>query len=183
MNIYLTLNQPMPNLFFIFKKIPENNLESFVSWCAGPMVHCDIVPGDHRIMFTSYMFERFSMNKPEGYTLQTHECLSLQVSQEEHDNAQTLLLKFVERGIPYNYSDVFRLIMPSGSSPDDIFHEEQVQSLFCSQAITLVLKMTLKQEHSAYQSVQNLNSRVTTPTILYNALCPFCCTAETFFDI
>ncbi len=172
----------MPNLFLIFKKTPENNVENFVSWCAGPMVHCDIVPGDHRVMFTSYMFERFSMNKPEGYSLGTHECISLHVSQEEHDDAQQMLISFVERGIPYNYSDVFKLIMPMGGDPEDVKNNEDVKSLFCSQAVVLVLKMTLHQDHGAYDTVCKLNSRVTTPSMLYDALKPHCEAAETFIQ-
>jgi hypothetical protein len=171
----------MPSIFIIFKKKPENNIENFVSWCAGPMVHCDIVPGDKRIMFTSYMFERFSMNQPNGYSQNTHECLSLHVSQEEHDEVQSMLLSFVERGIPYNYADVFKLIMPMGKDPDDVVEDKDVKTLFCSQAIVLVLKMTLSQEHNAYETIQTLNSRVTTPSMLYDALKPFCDEAQTFF--
>lgn len=174
---------PMPNLFFVFKREPENQLETFVRWCAGPMVHCDIVPGDSRIMFTSYMFERFSMNRVEGYSAKTHDCLKIEVSQEEHDRVQALLLKFVEKRVPYNYSDVFRLIMPLNTETPDIGNEDEVESLFCSQAITLVLKMGLDKESPLQEALKPLNSRTTTPSILYSAIKPFCETAETFFNI
>jgi hypothetical protein len=173
----------MPNLFVVFKKAAENHIENFVDWCAGPMVHCDIVPGDTRVMFTSYMFERFSANKLDGYSNQTHHCLSLAVTQEEHDAAQNMLVRFVEKGIPYNYTDVFRLIMPFGPALQDYECEDQVQSLFCSQAIVMVLKATLSEENKARASVIQLNSRATTPTILYEALAPHCESAETLFHV
>jgi len=173
----------MPNLFLVFKKSAENKLETIVRWCAGPMVHCDIVTGDSRIMFTSYMFENFSVNKVEGYSASTHACLSLQVSQEEHDDAQSMLLRLVERKVPYNYTDVFRLIMPLSAPTPDVESEEKVEQLFCSQALTLVLKMSLRAEHPLHEAVGRLNSRTTTPTILFDVVKPFCEEAETFFSI
>jgi len=173
----------MPALFLAFKKAAENQLESIVSWCAGPMVHVDIITDDQRLMFTSYMFERFSMNRPVGYTADTHVCLRLDVSQEAHDAAQAMLLRLVGKQIPYNYSDVFRLIMPSAAPPRDIISEEQVETLFCSQAITLVLRHCLDEDHALHPVILGLDSRATTPSMLYDAAAPFCQQTDVFFHI
>jgi hypothetical protein len=163
----------MPKLYLVFKKTAQTNMENFVSWCAGPMVHVDIVLGESKIMFTSYMFERFSMNKAAGYSALTHETLTLQVSQQEYNAAQELLLRLVEREIPYNFSDVFHLILPSATQVQDVAAESDIDSLFCSQAATLVLRSAL--QPGQLQSVLcGLNSRTTTPNMLYEALKPFC---------
>lgn len=173
----------MPNIFFVFKKEPESKIENFVQWCAGPMVHVDVVMGDSQIMFTSFMFEKFSMNRAVGYHKNTHECLSLNVSQEVHDSAQEMLLRLVQKKIPYNYYDVFHLLVPSMMSKIDVVQEEEIQSLFCSQAATLLLKMILVPEHELLQQVNQLNSRLTTPTMLYNTIKPYCEESVALFDI
>jgi hypothetical protein len=164
----------MPELFLVFKKYPQTNVENFVSWCAGPMVHVDIVLGDSRVMFTSYMFERFSMNTAVGYTPDTHETLAVRVSPEEYSKVEHLLLDFVQRGIPYNYSDVFHLILPSLTTVQDVESSADVDTLFCSQAVTLALRLGLDEQHPLRGPLRALNSRCTTPTMLYDAVKPHC---------
>ena len=158
----------MPELLFVFKKSPQTNLETFVSWCAGPMVHVDVVVGG--FMFTSYMFERFSLNKLPLYHPSTHECLALQVTEQVHNAVQDILTRWVDKQIPYNYSDVFHLIVPSSADQvQDVESEEQIETLFCSQAATLAVRLA-----SSNGFLQDLNSRTTTPTMLFEALKPHC---------
>lgn len=164
----------MPTLYLVFKKSAQNNMESFVSWCAGPMVHVDLVLGDSRIMFTSYMFERFSMNLSVGYSPDTHQALALRVSQEEYSAVEHLVLEFFGRNIPYNYSDVFHLILPSMTTVQDVDSPADIDSLFCSQAVTLALRMGLDCKHPLHAPLCALNSRCTTPTMLYDVLKSHC---------
>ena len=164
----------MPELVLAFKKYTENNLESFVQWCAGPMVHCDILTGRDGLMFTSYMFERFSVNRVLVYPPETHVCLSVPVSDEEHSAACEMLGRLVDRQIPYNYSDVFRMVFPSPLPLGDVACEADIQTLFCSQAITLVLRMCLDPSHRLAPVLAKLNSRTTTPSMLYDAVLPHC---------
>lgn len=168
----------MPKLYFVFKKSAQTNMENFVSWCAGPMVHVDLVLGDSKIMFTSYMFERFSMNRAVGYSPDTHETLAMAVSDSEYEAVEQLLLKLVERSVPYNYSDVFHLILPSMTTVQDIESDKDIDCLFCSQAVTLVLRMALDGQNPLHAALCALNSRCTTPTMLYDALKSHCQTAD-----
>jgi len=173
----------MPSLFFVFKKQAQSQLENIVQWCAGPMVHVDMIVSDRRLMFTSYMFERFSMNRPDGYSPETHTCLKIDVSQEAHDAALAMLLRFVGKQVPYNYADVFKLMVPSVAAPRDILDEEQIETLFCSQAVTVVLRHCLEDGNPLHPVIMNMNSRVTTPSMLYEAVEPFCQQTEEFFNI
>jgi hypothetical protein len=164
----------MPKLFLVFKKSAQTNMENFVSWCAGPMVHVDLVLGDSLVMFTSYMFERFSMNRALGYAADTHETLSLSVSRDEYEAVQHVLLEFARRSIPYNYLDVCHLILPSVATVQDVQTAEEVDCLFCSQAVTLALRLSLDSQNPLRAPLWALNSRCTTPTMLYDVLKSHC---------
>jgi len=166
----------MPSVYFVFKKSIESSAETLVNWWAGPMVHVDVVFGDSRLMFTSFMFEHFSMNRPDGYKPTTHHCMAMQITQKEHDDSQALMLRFVGKRVPYNYADVFRFVMPGPCNPVDLESEDQVETLFCSQAVTLMLKWGMP-ERAEFAA---LNSRCTTPTMLYEALKSHCTEAEAF---
>ncbi len=164
----------MPELFLIFKKKAESGLENVVRWVAGPMVHVDIAPGRHGIMFTSYMFEQFSINKFTGYSPVSHSCLKLEITEDELNNVQKMLVGFVEKKIPYNYADVFQFMFTTNpEAVEDCESPENVQSLFCSQAMTIVLKHCLIENENLVAELKKLNSRLTTPNTLYNTLLPF----------
>lgn len=173
---------PMPCLFVVFKKTAATSVEKVVQWYAGPMVHVDVIPGDQRVMYTSYMFETFSVNRVEGYTPDTHVCLSLPVTQEEHDDACALLLRLVEKRVPYNYADLLRCVIPL-AVPEDLLCVDEITTLYCSQAVALVLKAVLRDKEDLVGAMRALNSRTTTPTLLYNALLPFSEPADSFMTI
>ena len=168
----------MPTIYVVFKKAVESRVESVVRWFAGPMIHVDIVPGDHPLSYTSYMFETFSVNPMTGYDPLRHTCLGIEVTQPEHDAAQKMLLRFVEKGVEYNYNDVVRSVLPGTSDAPDVGAEEDIKSLYCSQAVTLVLRSCVTQNKALSELLCTMNSRFTTPNMLYEALAPHA--AETF---
>jgi len=87
----------MPHVLLLFKKKCQTNIENIVRWCAGQMIHVDIVPVDKRVAYTSYMFESFSENPLVGYSPLTHVCLRLEVTKQEHDAADAILSAWVKR--------------------------------------------------------------------------------------
>jgi hypothetical protein len=165
----------MPKLFVVFKKATESSMESVVNWFAGPMIHVDIVPGDDMMSYTSYMFETFSANPVGGYRADTHTCLVLDVTQTEHDAALKVLTGFVESGLEYNYNDAIRSVLPGPTTFNaaDIESTEDVQSLYCSQAVAMVLRGCLMDHKPIADALASMNSRFTTPNMLYDALVPF----------
>jgi hypothetical protein len=170
----------MPKIYLIFKKKPDTRLENLVRWIAGDMVHVDIAPGNHGVMFTCFMFEKFSINKCGGYSPDTHECLSMEVNDTELQNVQKSLISLVEKQIPYNYSDVFKLMFHTSLDASDYENLDNVDSLFCSQAVTLILRCGLTENENLLESLKLLNSRTTTPNILYQTLKPFCVEANDY---
>lgn len=161
----------MPLIQIVFKKEVETKLESIVQWFAGPMIHVDIV--NQQLSYTSYMSEMFSVNPADGYSELTHASINLQVTQEENDAAQCMLTKFVTSQIPYNYNDAFRCILPGPTTFDgqDV-DPDDVKTLYCSQAITLVLRSCLTENKALIETLQGMNARFTTPNMLYDALSP-----------
>lgn len=162
----------MPCLHVIFKHSIESSIEGLVQLCSGKMIHVDIVPNQERSMYTCYMFESFSENDLDDcYRDDTHTRLRIEVSELEYQSVVAMLKRLVEKKVPYNTSDIIWLFMGSGSCKD-IEKEESIESLFCSQAITLVLRMCLTENKQLIETLHSLNSRKTTPNILYNAIQP-----------
>ena len=162
----------MPTIYVVFKKAVESHVESVVQWFAGPMIHVDIVPGNHALSFTSYMFETFSVNPRTTYSPDTHTCLAIDVTQAEHDDAHDMLTRFVQKELQYNYNDVLRSVLPGPVISSDVKSEDEISSLYCSQAVTLVLRTCVTENKELGAALCALNSRFTTPNMLYEALRP-----------
>ncbi len=162
----------MPTIYVVFKKAVQSPVESVVQWFAGPMIHVDIVPGNLLLSFTSYMFETFSVNPMTGYSPETHTCLGIEVTQAEHDGAHDMLTRFVQRGFQYNYNDVLRSILPGPVISSDVQSEDDISSLYCSQAVTLVLRECVTENKELSSALCAMNSRFTTPNMLYEVLKP-----------
>ena len=172
----------MPCVLLVFKKACQTNIESLVQLCAGPMIHVDIIPVDVRVAYTSYMFESFSENTLIGYSPLTHVCLRLDVTQHEHDTTAAILADWVKRGIPYNYPDIFRCILPGDCGVCELLDPASVSSLFCSQAVTLVLQHALDLESILAKAMHALPCQFTTPNALYNVALPFAALDTSLFD-
>ena len=172
----------MPHVLLVFKKECQTSIENIVRWCAGPMIHVDIVPSGKRLAYTSYMFENFSENPLTGYSPLTHVCLRLEVTQQEHDTADAILSGWVQRNIPYNYADIFRCILPGDCGPCEPLDHNTVSSLFCSQAVTLALQHALDAETVLAKAMNALQCRFTTPNMLYDVALPYAVLDNMIFD-
>jgi hypothetical protein len=175
----------MPCLFLVFKKAIQSQVEGLVSWVAGPRIHVELVPGNQNVAFTAFMWENFSVNEwGDRFTRATHDTLSLQVSQEDHDRVCNFMTRQVARRVPYNYGDVLRCMLPERTVAhcEDVASEAAITSLYCSQAVVLALRFSLEDEGTAAlrESLAALNSRLTTPQALYDAVAPHAEPADTF---
>ena len=173
----------MPTIYVVFKKAVQSSVESMVQWFAGPMIHVDIVPGNHPLSFTSYMFETFSVNPMTGYNPETHTCLGIEVTQAEHDEAHSMLTRFVQKGFEYNYNDVLRCVLPGPVMSPDVQSEDELTSLFCSQAVTMVLRTCVTENKELNSTLCAMNSRFTTPNMLYEALKPHAVETSALHDL
>jgi hypothetical protein len=159
----------MPHVDIYFKKA-ESNVENIVEACSGRYVHVEMIPSDHEFMYTSYMFETFTQNNIIAHDPHIYTLLRISLSEEEHSSTVDMLLRLTDRSIPYNYSDLPWCVVPSITALKDIKNEEEITALFCSQAIILVLRLNVDSSRDIYQALMDLNSRTTSPTMLFEKL-------------
>lgn len=160
-----------------------------VSRVVDSPVHVDIVmhmddTSSNRFSYTAYMNEKFSLNlmSERIRSNENYVNLSLDISEEEYHSCNKYLSSMVDR-VEYNRSDAMLLlpIMPSkglfvdtmitdvdGSDPSNI------KSVYCSQAVVLVMRECLKDRASLMEQLDGLNSRLTSPCTLYTRLKGYC---------
>lgn len=162
----------MPFVCFVFKTKAETNFEKVVQWFSGPVVHVEIIPLELKIMFTSYMFEHFSVNRFVPYDRTKYEVFKINLDLTEYERFNQLLVELVERKIPYNYMDLLKIGTNVSLFDDDEDYKsiDEVETLFCSQAATFILKQCMQDENLLKTKFQDLNSRFTTPLVLYNII-------------
>ena len=129
--------------------------------------------------YTSYMFERFSRNAIVGaYSPDTHTALYVPLSTPQLHRAHQYLEACVERSVPYNYTDIAHCVIPGSSLVLTDVPRQQAEpppTLFCSQAAVLCLRHAMLLPGPAEAApieaaLCKLNSRVASPSALYNAL-------------
>ena len=170
-------------MHLVFKRDSNGTVEQMVKLLSGEMIHVDIIPNEPALSaYTSYMFESFSKNKIENtYSPSTHTTLYIPLTEEENARAITFLTSCVDRNVPYNYSDIFRCVLPGNSLLSDV-SPDNFSTLFCSQAVVLCLRTALEPDHLAFTVVKQLNSRITTPQTLYNMISPFCKEVDSIYS-
>lgn len=152
-------------------------------------IHVDIVmhrAGTPSKMFaySAYMNEPFSMNlmNPSMMRDPTFDNLSLDITVKEYDSCVRYLSKLVDRA-RYNRSDAMFLlpIIPSKSSfsrvmvPDvDASKPELIKSVYCSQAVVLLIRECLKGRQHVQYAFDGINSRLTSPHDLYQRMRGIC---------
>jgi hypothetical protein len=182
----------MPQTVIVFRK-PILMTDKLLSYVAGKLVHCDIMPVDSKtaensMNFTSYVGERFSasITGKRLYNNNDHMALCIEISEEEQDAMVSYLYELCENNIPYNYADLAAEMLPSQLAKfvvDEISSDDpkQITNLFCSQAVVLVLRNSLDEKSELCKRLKHQNCRLTLPYELYTILKPFstqvCCNA------
>lgn len=156
---------------FVFKHNTTGTVESMVQWLSGKMVHVDMIPEmeEDPKSYTSYMFEHFSENPVLPTNAETHTEIEVPMSSEENKRAIEFLQRLVAQRVPYNYADMVGCIVPGTSLLRDV-SPDAATSIFCSQAAVLCLRHALEPDRQ--KVITSLNSRITTPSMLYEALLP-----------
>lgn len=167
----------MSRLAFVFKCSTDCTVEKVVRMLTGKMIHVDIIPTHPDELkpkaYTCYMFEHFSENAAI-YNESDYVTLSMPVTDEERVSVTDYLTDCVERKVPYNYKDIMMCALPGSSYLTDVPTHLPPTSLFCSQAVVLCLRKCLSENQTLLEKINKVNSRITTPHMLYELLKPFC---------
>ena len=166
-------------LHIAFEKSADTFLKRVVRAMAGPYVHTEIVvsqgqPAAAQTSYAAYMSETFSRTHQSNfwYEDQSHDFLSVRVSCDELKRISDTCEACVETRVPYNTSDMLFSIIPLRNPKEKTIF--QAKSLFCSQAIVLVLRTCLETTHPLQADLAPINSRTITPSQLYSVLRPQC---------
>ena len=169
-------------MHIVFEKAADNRIKQIIQALTGTHVHTEIVvtatspeaPFISRTAYSAYMNEDFS-STPEpqfSYTDNTHDFLQVYVSADEIDKIKKTCESRVQVKTPYNLKDMVLSIIPMRNPTEkDIFH---VKTLYCSQAVVLILRSCLEPTHPVLNTLKPFNSRTINPEQLYNALVPVC---------
>jgi hypothetical protein len=171
-----------------FEKSADSMLKKLVKVLAGPYVHVEMIlthtEFNHagisppatllHTAYSAFMSETFARieQKDFWYGDDSHDFLFLPVSPEELYRIRTACEACVKSKIPYNATDMFFSQIPLRNPTErDIYH---CKSLFCSQAMVLVLRSCLDPDNELQGPLAMVNSRTVTPSHLHDILKPFC---------
>jgi hypothetical protein len=162
-----------------FEKSADSMLKKLVRIIAGPYVHTEIIitqsqPTTVHTAYSAYMADTFArtFQKDFWFEDQCHDFLHIPVSADELQRICKTCEACVETKIPYNTRDMVLSQLPLRNPEEhDLFHSS---TLFCSQAVILILRTSLDEMHSLQPYLSSVNSRTITPSQLYDLLKPEC---------
>ena len=167
-------------LYIAFEKEADSVIKKLVKTFAGPYVHTDLIvsqlvhPVNISTAYSSFMGEGFGrvFQNDFWFSCNTHDFLFIDVTPEELKRISDTCEACVASKKPYNTKDMMLCLLPIRIPREkNIFEAE---SLFCSQAIILILRSCLNQEHPLQTIIHSIHSRKTTPSQLYTELKSTC---------
>lgn len=134
-----------------------------------------------RFAFTAYMKQPFSIYFTDRDSMNNDKYKNLYVTltSEEYRACTSYLGNWVERALPYNYSDTMfgiPAVHPGSDVAASIFEDvdgsdpNRLRTVYCSQAVVLVLRQCLNargHNKDLVKILHGLNSRLVSPEVLY----------------
>jgi hypothetical protein len=164
------------NIYVVFEKSTDGFMKKLVRAFAGKYVHCEIVTRDahnEKNVYAAYMNECFSKTKLQEanyYTSNTHDVFRMPLDSNTHSMIAKNLDALAARSVPYNTYDALASPFNVTAFVRDCCKIESVKKVFCSQSIVMALRESFHPDTAIHQTVSILNSRTTTPLMLYSAL-------------
>lgn len=166
-------------LYIAFEKEADSVIKKLVKTFAGPYVHTDIIvsqinPKTINTAYSSFMGEGFGrvFQHDFWFSTNTHDFLFIDATPEELSKISETCEACVESKKSYNTKDMVLCLLPMRMPKEKTIFE--ADSLFCSQAIILILRSCLNQEHPLQTVLHSIHSRKTTPSQLFIELKSIC---------
>lgn len=157
-----------------FEKTADTFIKKIVKAFAGPYVHTEMIVStrNSHVAYSAYMSENFSRTENFDFNDEKFDFLLLPLSSEEAERISSTCEACVKSKIPYNTRDmVFSQVPFRHPTEEDIFH---AHTLFCSQALVLVLRSCLDKDHVLQANLATVNSRTVSPSQVFSILSPHC---------
>ena len=170
------------SVHLVFEKKADTYLKRAVKQLTGPYVHTEIiittahedVPHIRRVAYSAYVDDVFSSTGERAFqfTDETHDFLQIPVSVEDIELIRLTCETHAQLETRYNLKDMILSIIPLRAPKEITIFE--AKSLFCSQAMVLILRGCLRPEHSVVEALKDVNSRTISPAHLFAVLSPVC---------
>lgn len=174
------------SIHLTFERTNDTFLKRVVQQLSGPYVHTELVvtstheapPHIRRKSYSAYIDYHFygSEEKEFRFADETHDILQVKAAANEIEDILAACETHVQLETPYNIKDMILCLMPGRKPTEkDIYN---AKTLFCSQAMVLILRQCLDADHPVRKVLTPVNSRTVTPSQLYEILQPICERAE-----
>lgn len=172
--------QRMPKVHIAFERTYEHIIQKIARQLSGPYVHTEIIitkdEGKFKVQasYSTYINAPFSKTRSGSFSFgdDKHDFLCIDVTDDECDTIWRTCEVCALTKVPYNYKDMVLSIMPFRSPTDHTLFDSK--TLFCSQAVVLIMRACLKADHVLAQVFNDVNSRIVTPTKLFEIMQPHC---------
>jgi hypothetical protein len=166
-------------LHIAFEKDANSMVKKVVRTFAGPYVHTDIIvsqlkPTQVHTSYSSFMGENFTriFQKDFWFREDTHDFIFIDVTQDELLKISQTCEACAQSKIQYNTRDMALCLVPFRCPRERTLFE--TRTLFCSQAVILILRSCLDPDHPLQSALNEINSRNTTPSQLHGVLKTVC---------
>jgi hypothetical protein len=163
-----------------FERTTDSFMKRLVRALSGPHVHTEMIvsqrapPHPVHTAYSAYMNSVFARTFQHDFAFsdRTHDFLRIDVTAAELERVSNTCETCADSAIPYNHTDMVLSVVPLRSPTEkDLFN---AKTLFCSQAMVLILRECLEPIHPVQLPLCELNSRTVTPSQLYERLAPYC---------
>ena len=163
-----------------FERTASTPIKYVVQTLSGPYVHTEIIvqaegtAASAKRAYSAYMHSVFART-PErdfGYSDATHDFLEVQTSADESRRVWNTCEVCALTKVPYNLHDMVLSVVPLRAPAEKTIFDSR--TLYCSQAMILILRSSLEKVHPLQDALAAINSRVASPTQLFHTLEPHC---------
>ena len=162
-----------------FEKRSDGLIKKVVKVLSGPHVHTEMIvsqkhPKQIHTAYSAYMNSVFSRTFQREFQFDdtSYDFLRIDVTPDELMRISKTCEACADTNIPYNTTDMIYSVLPLRNPMEkDLFN---AKTLFCSQAMVLILRECLEPVHHLQLPLREVNSRTVSPSQLFEKLSPFC---------
>ena len=155
-----------------FEKVAKTALKKVAKAVAGPYVHTEIIlhTSSSIYNYSAYMGKRFSGTFLDTQKVndETYDFIHIPATCDEETCIRLTLDACVQSKVPYNFSDMVMTQFPFRNPVNHGLFE--CSSLYCAQAVVVVLRACLMPPSELVNELNEVNSRTVTPTSLFEVL-------------
>ena len=155
-----------------FEKVAKTALKKVAKAVAGPYVHTEMIlhTPSATYNFSAYMGRRFSSCFLDVKKINddSYDFIHIPTTSEEETCIRLTLEACVASKVPYNTSDMIMTQLPFRNPVNHSLFD--CSSLYCAQAVVVVLRACLMPPGELVDAMNEVNSRTVTPSSLFDVL-------------